>query len=608
MIKKLLGILFLLVLVVGFTVPGVLAAPPVVNPDTYTTNEDTSTTFTPLENDNDPDGTALSITTYTNPTKGTISKNGNSFTYTPNLNTNGQDQFTYTVNDGNGDSGTSTITINVNPVNDAPTSSDLSVTTTEDVSLTSIMPVTEDIEGDSVDVSLVSSSKTSHGTVTRNADKKSFTYVPDVNYFGPDSFQFKVDDGTAVSEIYAVTIAIDEVNDAPTFSPLVKEVLISQTTFTVDLDTYASDGAETPKSSLMYTVTDTTTGDINADKITCTPSGTRQQTLTCSLNTGVAVNDANVFNIQVRDTGDSNGASQETPDFDFKISILAPQPQAVDDSASTNKNSVVTVDVLRNDVVAQTGDTLTLVTDGFQTTSNEGGRVELVAATSTTTAKLKFTPKTDFIGTDRFTYKIRDNNGIEKTATVTVTVTDPTANLSDFEKSYTDYNDKFNTFEDDYFDVKRDYERAVERDDERDAEKFEEDLQDISDDLDKLLDDVNDLDKDIEREDDSQWDDLESDTEDLVDDIEAVQDRIERLLSGEDDTAAFVVDTPRTTAPPASAPSTVVIQDLPVDALANVGPIEPVTQEEDNSLIWLLVGIAAVIAVIIFLVVVLLRL
>lgn len=59
----------------------------------------------------------------------------------------------------------------------------------------------------------------SHGTVTNlNASTGNFTYTPDLNYFGEDSFTYKVNDGTADSNIANVSINVDSVNDFPVMS------------------------------------------------------------------------------------------------------------------------------------------------------------------------------------------------------------------------------------------------------------------------------------------------------------------------------------------------------------------------------------------------------
>ncbi|WP_141551738.1 Ig-like domain-containing protein [Natrinema sp. CBA1119] len=61
----------------------------------------------------DPNGDSLSYAVTSGPNHGTVSTNGDSFTYTPESGYSGTDSFTYEVSDGNGGTATATVTINV---------------------------------------------------------------------------------------------------------------------------------------------------------------------------------------------------------------------------------------------------------------------------------------------------------------------------------------------------------------------------------------------------------------------------------------------------------------------------------------------------------------
>lgn len=69
-----------------------------------------------------------------------------------------------------------------------------------------------DIDGDSLTVIPVSG--TSNGVLAINPDG-SFTYTPDLNFNGVDSFTYKAFDGELESNIATVTITINAVNDPP---------------------------------------------------------------------------------------------------------------------------------------------------------------------------------------------------------------------------------------------------------------------------------------------------------------------------------------------------------------------------------------------------------
>ena len=83
---------------------------------------------------------------------------------------------------------------------------------------------------------------------------------------------------------------------------------------------------------------------------------------------------------------------------------------AIDDSANTEENTAVSIDVLANDSGNGT-------LSSFNSTSASGGSVVQNGNL------LEYTPANDFTGQDTFTYTI-DNNGVQDTATVTVDVTE----------------------------------------------------------------------------------------------------------------------------------------------------------------------------------------
>ncbi len=87
--------------------------------DLVTVAEDTPITFDPTLNDHNPSGT-FSIISNTNPASGTLTRVGNSFTFTPASNFNGSVSFTYTLLDSRNTTDTATVTINVTPANDPP--------------------------------------------------------------------------------------------------------------------------------------------------------------------------------------------------------------------------------------------------------------------------------------------------------------------------------------------------------------------------------------------------------------------------------------------------------------------------------------------------------
>ena len=194
---------------------------PVAAADSYSTNEDTPLVVAAagvLANDTDVEGDSLSAVLATGPSNGIVTLNGDgSFTYTPNANFNGSDSFSYKANDGSLDSGVATVSITVSAVNDAPVATAESYSTNEDtplvVAAAGVLANDTDVDGDSLSVVLATGP--SNGIVTLNGDG-SFTYTPNVNFFGSDSFTYKANDGSLDSGVATVSITVDPINDAPT--------------------------------------------------------------------------------------------------------------------------------------------------------------------------------------------------------------------------------------------------------------------------------------------------------------------------------------------------------------------------------------------------------
>ncbi len=99
-----------------------LNADPIANPDPfYFTSENTvlsvgTSDITLLDNDWDPEASALTASVLEQPANGTVSNfsaPAGTFTYTPNTSFTGIDTFTYKVNDGSDDSNVATVSIAV---------------------------------------------------------------------------------------------------------------------------------------------------------------------------------------------------------------------------------------------------------------------------------------------------------------------------------------------------------------------------------------------------------------------------------------------------------------------------------------------------------------
>ncbi len=198
---------------VTITVDPVNDAPVAVN-DAATTPQDTPLIIQALTNDTDVDGDILAIDSFTQGANGTVSDNGDgTLTYTPSGVTTGDDSFTYTVSDGKGGTDTATVNVNVTRVNAAPVAVDDTYTTDEDTQLVGAV-LGNDTDGDDDPLTAVLVDGPTNGTLSLDPDG-SFTYDPDPNFNGSDSFTYKADDGLDLSNVASVNITIDPVNDVP---------------------------------------------------------------------------------------------------------------------------------------------------------------------------------------------------------------------------------------------------------------------------------------------------------------------------------------------------------------------------------------------------------
>ncbi|MEK7862813.1 MAG: CHRD domain-containing protein, partial [Chloroflexota bacterium] len=101
-------------------------------------------------------------------------------------------------------------------LNDAPVAMDDAYVVAEDGTL--VVPVPgvlgndSDVDGDTIQTELVA--LTLHGALALNLDG-SFSYTPEGDFSGADSFQYRVTDGALVSDVATVTLTVTPVNDAP---------------------------------------------------------------------------------------------------------------------------------------------------------------------------------------------------------------------------------------------------------------------------------------------------------------------------------------------------------------------------------------------------------
>jgi VCBS repeat-containing protein len=194
--------------------------PPVAIDDTAITTQNTSVTINVLNNDSDPNGHTLTVTSVTPGTHGSVTINGSNVTYTPNSGFTGIDSFTYTISDGHGGTDTATVTIVVASINHPPVAVDDSAAAPQDTPVTiDVLDNDYDIDGDTLTVALLTQG--THGSVTINGNN--VTYTPDTGYTGADSFTYMISDGKGGTATATVTITVTVIETTATIRITVDE-------------------------------------------------------------------------------------------------------------------------------------------------------------------------------------------------------------------------------------------------------------------------------------------------------------------------------------------------------------------------------------------------
>lgn len=186
---------------------------PTAADDVATTTVGTPITINVLANDSDPDGDPLTVEMYGEPDYGSVvvEKDG-TIRYTPAPGYVGTDYFNYRISDGtNGyDYASVAVTVTASGENSAPLAHDdrYSVrpnTTLQVAADRGLLANDADADGDPLYVTMFDGPQ--HGKLKFDFDG-SFTYTPDADFSGTDSFTYAASDGLGDSAPVTVTIDV----------------------------------------------------------------------------------------------------------------------------------------------------------------------------------------------------------------------------------------------------------------------------------------------------------------------------------------------------------------------------------------------------------------
>jgi len=335
-------------------------------------------------------------------------------------------KFNLRVDDGTWATSTGAASVIVTSINDAPTLSNLNISTSEDEAINGTITAHDVDVGASLTYSLIDN--VSHGTLAFN-ENGTFSYTPAANFSGSDSFTCKANDGTADSGTATVTILTTAVNDLPTVSDSTKN--------------------GTEDTTLTFVATDFT--DRFSDVEGTALSSVRIETLPANgtlklgignISAGDVISAPNLGDIAfvpaANFSGDlsftwkaSDGTAYSVSAAEMTLSIAN-----VDDAPTINTNNTLTIDedaaatsidtYLESSDVDSATITYTITTAPTKGTLTNDGTALALNGTFTQAdidgGKIKYTPSANLNGSDSFVFTVSDGTNSITNQTFNVTI------------------------------------------------------------------------------------------------------------------------------------------------------------------------------------------
>jgi VCBS repeat-containing protein len=229
--------------------------PPVAQPDTFSTAEDTALAVAVgdgvLANDTDPDGaTTLTAALIRNVANGSLTlRPDGSFNYTPPSNFSGTTSFTYQARDGTASSATTTVTINVTAVNDAPFISNAPATTATEGVTYGYTLAASDADGDTLQITAptLPSWLRFNGPATISG-------TPAQSDAGTHDVTMEVSDGVASAVVLRFQVTVQAVDNVPAIATIPQQTATEGAAFDLDLTKFVTD-ADTAAGGITYALT-----------------------------------------------------------------------------------------------------------------------------------------------------------------------------------------------------------------------------------------------------------------------------------------------------------------------------------------------------------------
>jgi hypothetical protein len=214
------------------------------------------------------------------------------------------------------------------------------------------------------------------------------TYTPNTDYNGADSFTFRVNDGTADSNLATVSIAVIAVNDLP----VAEDQAVS-----TDEDTAVAivlTGSDVEGDGLTYSVVDgPTNGVLNgtAPNVTYTPNADYNGADSCAFRVNDGQADSNLATVSII------------------VNAVNDEPVAQGQAVNTGQGTPVAVTLTASDADA----------DALIYSVVDGPTNGLLSGTA---PNVTYTPNAGYIGADSLTFRANDGQADSNLATVTISV------------------------------------------------------------------------------------------------------------------------------------------------------------------------------------------
>ena len=377
--------------------------------DTFNLQEDAASTNLDVLANDTAQGSAspITITAVSTPSQGgtvTIASDGRSLNYRPAANFNGTETFTYTARSATNETQIATVTINVSAANDPPVANDDTFSATVGVQ-TSLNVLANDNggpnENDTLTITGVGTGSKG-GTIQIAPGGTTINYTSSASATGSETFTYTISDGRGGTATGRVTVNIQPANAGPSANN--DTFNVQEESAATIFDVLANDSAAQGRTLTITGVGSPSRGG----NVTVTNNGTR-----VSYTPAANFQGSETFTYSISD----GAGGVATGTVTVNVANANDPPVAVNDTQRVGKNATaVRIEVLANDN-SGVDPAETLIVSAVTQGSN-GGTVAIGTGGSFVT----YTPATDFLGTETFTYTIRDPGGLTSTATVTVTV------------------------------------------------------------------------------------------------------------------------------------------------------------------------------------------